>query len=343
MEMPRHSLVIALLLTLTSVVYRGVWSADFVYEDRNSTTFLAPDPLPIQPLRVRSLTRVSYRIDRAISGDHPIAYHLQNLGIHLVNGWLVIALAELLGLSFPVALLAGAIFLLHPMNSEAVYYISGRTELLSTCMVLLGCHALLRAWTAGAFLAFVAAVVAKESAVIALGLYAFLRYTQGYRLPMWRPRDLTLAAACLVPAVGITATVFQYEYIPAIYSPLSFWAYARLQATAVWEFLGAIVLPLPGFFSVDHDFEIVTVPWQTVALVALGVAVAMVLYRTLQRPSWVTYGLVWFALALVPRFLMRIPEVLNEHQLYLGMVGLSIALACTLASLMRSEPCVSAS
>jgi hypothetical protein len=48
------------------------------------------------------------------------------------------------------------------------------------------------------------------------------------------------------------------------------------------------------------------------------------------RLKALAWGTVWVLIALAPRFVMRIPEVLNEHQMYLPMVGISFTLGALL-------------
>lgn len=346
--MPRLSVVAAfVLLALTPLVYRGVWSAGFVYEDWNAVGHSEPQGFAIQPLRVRSLTRASYRLDRWLGDNQPAMYHLTNLGLHIANGGLVMGLAIALGVAPGVAVLAGTIFLLHPMQTEAVDYIAGRTEVLSTCLVLLGCLAIVRErwWLAAA--PFVLAMMAKESAVVGIGLFALLHFVRTGTIPR-QLRQIRLYLLCSLPIALMTATVFRYEYRPGGRSVLSLFEYMRLQATAVWSFLGAILLPLPRFFSIDHDFEIVPTGWQTLAFwtlvwAACGVGFLWLVRKDLWKrrdADWIPFGLIWFGIAISPRFVMRIPEVLNEHQLYLGMVGISLALAQAIGFLTaRRSPC----
>lgn len=78
------------------------------------------------------LTFVSYQIDDLIGGGDPSVFHFTNLVIHTLNALLVVwLLALFLGSGWiPVAL--GLLFLLHPLNTEAVVWASARKDTLST-------------------------------------------------------------------------------------------------------------------------------------------------------------------------------------------------------------------
>lgn len=327
------------LFLLTLVTYLGAIPAGFVYEDWNATGYSRATALAVQPLRVRSLTRASYALDRWVGGNMPWAYHLTNMVLHAGNVVLVAVLVMELSGWLLLAIAAAGIFAIHPMNAEAVYYIAGRTELLSTGLILIAVIECLRQRWVGMGVAFALAVMAKESAVAGAGLIVLLGVSQY----AFRFRDdrrvwaITAALGVIAALAGIS--VFRHEYFAAMQSPLGWEEYAALQATALWHFLGMILLPLPQFFTVDHDFEIIGQRWQILALGSLWVVAVLVgVIWWLREDIWwntpwtlgaerILLGLIWAGIALAPRFVLRIPEVLNEHQMYLAMVGLSLVLA----------------
>lgn len=75
----------------------------------------------------RPLFLLSIWIDHALYGDSPLGYHLQSLVWHLLNGGLLYYLF-VNKLKSPSALFAAALFLVHPLQSEAVYWISARND-----------------------------------------------------------------------------------------------------------------------------------------------------------------------------------------------------------------------
>lgn len=340
----RRAAAVGGLLLLTAITYLGAIPAGFVYEDWNATGYSRATALEIQPLRVRSLTRASYALDRWIGGNQPWAYHVDNVVLHGINAVLVLTLAIELGGTLAVGILAGVIFVIHPMNSEAVYYIAGRTELLSTGLILIAIIECLRQRWTGMIAAFALAVMAKESAVIGAAVLALVGSSQ-YCFSLRRPsrKEWMLAGIGAAIVAGITVSVFRHEYYPAMRSVLGITDYARLQATALWTFLGMILLPLPRFFTVDHDFEIIWIGWQALALSLLMVSgmILAALWRFRDRiwrqssglPEWILLGLLCAGVSLAPRFVMRIPEVLNEHQMMLPMTWISLVLAQVMLSL----------
>jgi tetratricopeptide (TPR) repeat protein len=79
-----------------------------------------------------------------LAGDQALLYHLENVLFHLGNGIVVYylvkrALATRSSPSWP-ALVAGFLFLLHPLNVEAVAWTSGGCAVMSTFFVLLATY-----------------------------------------------------------------------------------------------------------------------------------------------------------------------------------------------------------
>ncbi|MDD2320254.1 MAG: hypothetical protein PHO83_09405 [Geobacteraceae bacterium] len=124
----------------------------------------------------RPLAILSLLADFHLFGGNPAGYHLTNILLHLANSLLVYYLANLLLGSdrnngiYPF--LAALLFALHPVNSEAVVWISARPDLLC-CFFLLLCMVLLIKKSSemnlivfmGIFLSFFFSLVSKEASL----------------------------------------------------------------------------------------------------------------------------------------------------------------------------------
>lgn len=325
--------VVGLLLLATFEYLPAIASGEFVYEDQSAILQTVVNvQAPIAPLHTRALTRLSYRLDNRMGHGNPWAFHLTNVVLHLANGLLVWVLARWLALDARGALMAAACFLLHPLQTEAVAYGAGRTEVLSTLLVLTSCLLAWRHHYVWAGLCAALAVSAKESAVVAIGCW--LAYVVLFDARAVVRRDLRWTLAGLVAvALGMTAIVLRVDHYAQ--AELSRLDYAALQATAFWRYVWLLVWPVGQ--SVDHDLTstsravgyLALATWAWVALV-LGLLALAWTTRETREPMWaatfpiVTFAGVWVWVTIAPRFIMRIPEVLNEHQMYLPMVGLSL-------------------
>ncbi|MBI1813133.1 tetratricopeptide repeat protein [Candidatus Peregrinibacteria bacterium] len=82
------------------------------------------------------LTFVSYQFDYLIAGLHPFLYHAHNLALHIANALLVFWLALLLVRRKDLAILCALLFLVHPLNTEAVAWAAARKDLQSAFFFL---------------------------------------------------------------------------------------------------------------------------------------------------------------------------------------------------------------
>ncbi|PYS27924.1 MAG: hypothetical protein DMF75_19580, partial [Acidobacteria bacterium] len=107
----------------------------------------------------RPIRDISYAIDYALWGERAFGFHLTNLVIHAANVLLVFALIRRFTESLVTAALATLIFAVHPIQTDAVTYISGRRDLLFTFFYLLAFHSYLtyyrRRWSPQAVVYFV--------------------------------------------------------------------------------------------------------------------------------------------------------------------------------------------
>lgn len=90
----------------------------------------------------RPLLTLTYLFDKAIWDFDPGFMHLENIIIHVINTVLVFSLAQMVfkdkkSQKFELPLLAALLFGLHPINTESVNWISGRTDPLASSFMLL--------------------------------------------------------------------------------------------------------------------------------------------------------------------------------------------------------------
>ena len=77
-------------------------------------------------------TFLSYQIDWALGNGTAYIFHLNNLILHILNALIVCWLMTLFSRNRWVGIVCGLVFLVHPINTETVLWISNRKDLLST-------------------------------------------------------------------------------------------------------------------------------------------------------------------------------------------------------------------
>ena len=86
---------------------------------------------------LRPMIALSFMWDALLWGNNPLGYHLTNLLVHSASSALVFfTLRRLLGADLTASTLAAILFAVHPVHAEAVSWISGRNELISTFFYL---------------------------------------------------------------------------------------------------------------------------------------------------------------------------------------------------------------
>lgn len=234
--------------------------------------------------------------------------------LHAGAAFLVVRLAQRLGLARGTAWLAGALFFVAPAQREAALWFSANTDLLATVAVLGSLLCLLsgaRAWSASsAFLALVA-YLSKESALV-LPLLAVLVLRT--RAPE-RPRVLLIrvaphAALALIYLAWRTAVL---HGLGGTNDPLAPWWARALQIGAGLVHVLSAPEPIPEVAAL------------LIGPTILGVAIAWAGRQPLGRMC-----LLWVLLAVLP--LPAAGWVVGARYFYLPAVGLVMLLALALQS-----------
>jgi protein O-mannosyl-transferase len=146
-----HQISIGLILALMILVcYWPVIGYDFIALDDN--LYIVENPhiqKGITPKGVvwamttryttnwHPLTWLSYMADYDISGLNPVAYHISNLILHLLNTFLLFILLQRITGEIWKGAMVAALFAVHPLNIESVVWIAERKNLLSTLLGIL--------------------------------------------------------------------------------------------------------------------------------------------------------------------------------------------------------------
>ena len=134
---------VALLVTITVAAYLPAMQGDFLWDDSahvprphlRSLSGLAR--IWFEPSASQQYYPVSntfYWIQHRLWGDETLGYHLVNVLLHAANACLVLGILR--KLNIPGALLAAAIFAVHPVHVESVAWISEQKNTLSALFYL---------------------------------------------------------------------------------------------------------------------------------------------------------------------------------------------------------------
>src|SRR5947207_3543903 len=114
----------------------------------------------------RPFTIFSLSVDYAIWKKWAPGFRMTNLVLHAVNGFLVFLLCTSLVGEGIVPLTAMLIFLVHPVHTEAVTSLVGRSELFAACFFMTAWLLFRRGKTLWAAALFFLALLSKENAIV---------------------------------------------------------------------------------------------------------------------------------------------------------------------------------
>jgi Flp pilus assembly protein TadD len=304
----------------------------------------------------RPLVSVTYAVEARLFGNSPAVLHLTDVALHALAALLVVLLAESLGLGRLWAAAAGALFAVHPIQTEAVSSIVGRADLMAA-VCLLGALVLhLRAQTAkkpwvleGGTLALIAAAFfCKEYAV------AFPFVLVGVDLARWwssgrRPARavsmslalLALLTAYLVVRYALMGSLGGVPMLAASDHPLfeAPWIVRWSMALRLFS-LAVRLLVFP--VGLNHHYrqgtlEIVDSPFHALALSGLALTLGGLLIgiwwaRKVRDPLPIVAWIL-FVLPLLPTLnLVSLGGVVfAERFLYVPVAGLALLAAFVLA------------
>ncbi len=356
-----RNILLALFL-LVGIAYANTWDAPFNYDDFNvifdkvenqGESYTEPFPL-----RYRHVFYLTFWLNYQTDGTNPQGYHLVNTLIHALASIVVFFLTRLAigrgtllgpGASQTIASLTAILFALHPLNTEAVAYISGRGNSLSGLFCFLSVLCFARAslrdtrretrW-ACYFLSlvfFVSAMLSKETAIfLPIAIFVFdLVFMRG---PNWRAfKERLIWAYAPVPLLAFLA----FAASPELTNFIVGWSkqmdpgYALKQIPIIGYAFKLLLFPVNLNF--DHAFPETwfahSYQWTLLLIVLIASAWIATRSQITERPHLkiIPFGILWVLLAMAPThsFLPRL-DLLSERNLYTAGFGASLILATLL-------------
>ncbi|HEY3074505.1 MAG TPA: tetratricopeptide repeat protein [Burkholderiales bacterium] len=282
---------------------------------------------------VRAVLKASYVLNWTLDPG-PLGFHVVNIALHALNTVLLFFIGKRLipdnvrNYSVSPALLAALLFALHPMQTEAVTYISGRSSSLMATFYLGALLAYLRGahWTLSCLL-FVLAMATRETAVT---LPAALLLIELCRGTAWRAIVQRQAAHWLLLAAGAVVVLMNQRY----FDLLAYGYGERSLGDNLLTQIGGVsylVWHLVALHDLNIDPALPTLTEWTPALAFQGLLLSALLalgIASLRRRPWLAFGILWFFLQLAPtNSIVPRLDVANDRQLYLACWGLFFALA----------------
>ncbi|MBF0331570.1 MAG: tetratricopeptide repeat protein [Candidatus Omnitrophica bacterium] len=310
---------------------------------------------------------LSIALNYRFSGLDVVGYHIFNVSIHLISAMLVWWLTRLT-LVTPVmrddhvngagtgitrhadlvALFVGLVFVLHPVQTQAVTYIVQRAAVMATlfyvaslCLyvkarLLKDGGSSLKLWGscyAGSILAAIVAMFTKEISItlpLSILLYelSFFRMKSGLK---WKFLAPFLGMMLIIPVTMKLTESAEVQLARGVMSDgpsgISSMHYLLTQFKVVVTYIKLLFLPLNQ--NLDHDIAVSNSIQEPSTLISflLLLSILVTAQRLYARYRLVSFSIFLFFLTLLPESsFFPIRDVMFEHRLYLPMVAYSLFL-----------------
>ncbi len=284
----------------------------------------------------RPLQMLTYMADYHLWKLDPRGYHATSLLWHILAALCVFWLAYRLSADRLVALFAGLLFVTHPVHTEAVSYISGRSDPLAAVFLLVAFIAYIDrrpersvAMTVAAAAAYAAALLSREASLVLP--FLLLAYHLTFREKIDENRFLSLIVITGLYVLGRAVAVQDLLSNPA--NTMTFMQRLSGFFAALTQYAGLLVRPA----HLHMEYGLPRLPFtdpRVVCGIVLLAAAVFVAWAAARRNKVVSFSIQWFLIALLPvSNLFPINAYMAEHWLYLPSIGLFLIVAHGLSAL----------
>jgi len=367
----RERLLLLSLLILSAAVYLNSMFGGFLLDDE---ILIEKNPLihsigSVDLLTYRWVRTLTYGIDYFFWGSNPVGYHLSNILYNTLTVLVVFLMTRRLTGIFGVSLVTALLFAVHPIHTEAVSYLSGRRDILSTLFYLLGFYVYLdarekRNWRLYGLvlICYLAAISAKEMAItLPLCLFAYevllridqQRSSKQSLLPamgralwssIWQFRWLILLFILLLASYLYMVLFVQHASGMVTSTRIRWWGGTAVSNFATMITIVTVYLRLL-FFPIELHVDYTDIPYYTSflqgqVLISIAVLVGLVIFSLamIRRNRHVSFLILFFLITLLP-VMHIIPHhiIMAEHYLYLPSYSFCLALGLVAHGISRKK------
>jgi len=370
---------ILLLIVISFLVYANSLSNSFVWDDQavvaenafvrqgnNIALIFSPDYFYVSgEMTYRPLVTLSYFMDYAIWKLKPFGFHLTNLLLHTLNGILIYLLLRLMNevsiklkAGRALSLLTAIIFLIHPINTEAVNVISFREDLLTLFFFLLSFIFFIQAdrkenrsgiFYLSSLFAYLLALFSKEMAItlpIILLLYD-IHSSPKETGERFYPRLIKAFKSKRKPYLGYLLVTAFYLWIRfqllhnvqeklVAYPGGSFYTNILTMSRVMVGYLKLLIFPLN--LNADHLISpsLSLGEGSVILSLLLLIFLFVIIFRKIIPSGGIpSLAVFWLLITILPvSNLIPLGNIMAERYLYLPSVGFSLLLAAALVRLL---------
>ena len=274
-------------------------------------------------------------------GQNPKVFHVNSILFHAFNAFLLFLLFHLLSLPRNLSFIGGALFLIHPIQTEAVAYISGFADILGLFFFLSGLLLYLHSmkqepktkwiYLSCCLLLYAAALFSKENLVVLLPLTLLV---SAYRLlnKKNKPDKFIFTGWALIGVLTFSYmllkfSVFNFSENAGLTGQTNVYTehlYVRLYTfiNILPEYIRLFLFPIELYYAKPYTAYTNLNSFKAVeALLLIGLTLFS-LYKFKKMPK-LALGLGWFLASLAPYSgIVPLNAMYLEHWLYVPIIGL---------------------
>lgn len=316
----------------------------------------------------RPLATLSFALDYAIWNLKPFGYHLSNVILHAVNGILIFLLLRKIFADSALSFFSACLFLVHPINSETVNYVSNRTDLLMLLFFLAAFYLYILYRKRGKTVFLLTSMVMYSFSILSkeMGLvlpFFLLAYDIVFAPPdasknhKGQPKSLTVFSRkgktfpllgfiiILAGYIVLRATLFNFLEVNLLTEGAQAEPYSQNIIFRLLIFAKVFLAYLKLFFwpvnlHMEYDPPYLEACWGFIGWITLIFLLlsAMGLFYFGRKEKTITFGGSWFILGLLPvsGIVTPINNIVSEHYLYLSSAGFFILITALVLNLRQN-------
>lgn len=299
----------------------------------------------------RPVLTLSFAVDYFLWRGNPFGYHLTSIILHAANSILIFFLIYKLFKNRFVSFLTAIFFIIHPIQSEAVAYASGRTDPLYTFFFLTALLLFLSFVTSnkikiltflGTLFFFLLSLLSKETAVILPFLLLLIFFTQKER----EKYNLQKIIFLTLPFFFIDAIYIFFRLTTLNFAnKLNFYTNASLTPQTIiysqnilvrlytfskifFDYLAMLIFPIDLIIS--RNARIITSiinPWVLGFIILVTLFIAAII-KIFPKNRILLFAIFWFFITIFPvSGIISINNIIAEHYLYLPSLAFFLIIA----------------
>jgi len=345
-------LTVAVIILIGIAVYLTSLSGEFIWDDihfiSDNTYLRSPSYLPLILTGdvaagsgevynyYRPLTTVTYLFDFSFWRLNPVGYHISGILLHILVGVALYFFLLLLFRDPLVALIAALLYIVHPIQTETVAYISGRPDSLAVLCMMACFIAYVKQQASGsipllilAIFLYLLAILSRENSVVLPGLLILYHISFRKKIRFYGFLPIAVLAgvyivlrALLMDKAIIPTTLI--ERLPGFFFALTGYLRLILLPVDLHQEYGFLLFPADGLRVLAG------------IMIAAGGLILAIWCWMRRKGNIFFFSVFWFFISISPvSGVYPIKAYIAEHWLYLPSIGIFTVLAAGYAFLIR--------